>query len=98
MPEKTLLSSYLNVSEAWGHVYGHVLVALLEPVVLLDVVKVVTTDHHRVLHLKMVKLGAQHQAILLIHVYDTKKSPFMFIVTSFCIFWAIYSSLTYFPS
>ena len=49
--------SYLNVSEAGGHVNGHVLVALLEPVVLLDVVKVVAADHHSVLHLKGVWLG-----------------------------------------
>ena len=42
----------LNVSEAGRHVDGHVLVALLEPVVLLDVVKVVAADHHGVLHLQ----------------------------------------------
>ena len=41
---------------------GHVLVALLEPVVLLDVVKVVAADHHRVLHLHLDDGAGEHAA------------------------------------
>merc|ERR1719264_251885 len=52
----------LNVSEAGGHVDGHVLVALLEPVVLLDVVKVVAADHHSVLHLHLGDGSGEHAA------------------------------------
>merc|ERR1719264_2204731 len=52
----------LNVSEAGGHVNGHVLVALLEPVVLLDVVKVVAADHHSVLHLHLGDGAGEHAA------------------------------------
>ena len=41
----------MYILESWAEVNRHVLVPLLEAAVLLDVVKVFTTDHYRPLHL-----------------------------------------------
>ena len=52
----------LGVPEAGGQMDRHVLVPLLEPIVLSDIVKIITSDHDSSVHLHLGDDSGQHTA------------------------------------